>query len=409
LIGAVLSPALAALSTFSIPSDELSWKDAQQDPLSDALYLEVLDFERFDDGIVPIQPSLTIAVPAIPLDVVEEDLSQEDLDALFDFSQNVAQRDVVALERVVLEPESRTIEAGQVLIPRWGTFPRRAREVQILLGAGVAQISALMNVAESHPRPPVAEKFNKGLSLTPLGIFEQGLTIDRLEERLGWVFDGDPLTHFDRIDRVGQDVKQKWILFMDLGRYFPVRLIRFYPSPDVGVRVAAYTLSLGAPHTERTIAGLNLEDASVGRPGFPKFGSIGDTFPNWVIERRVPVSVADTVAMLFDPPSTIRYSRLDFEKCRRRSFPPWRREDVRHPRRRRLPEVHRAERPHVRSSLTPGSAPPIRPGVRRRVFMSCTTPTISASCPITSCTSRTGPAGSWSASTTTSCGICPRR
>ncbi len=131
LIGAVLSPALAALSTFSIPSDELSWKDAQQDPLSDALHLEVLDFERFDDGIVPIQPSLTIAVPAIPLDVVDEDLSQEDLDALFDFSQNVAQRDVVALERVVLEPESRTIEAGQVLIPRWGTFPRRAREVQI--------------------------------------------------------------------------------------------------------------------------------------------------------------------------------------------------------------------------------------------------------------------------------------
>ncbi len=313
LIGAVLSPALAALSTFSIPSDELSWKDAQQDPLSDALHLEVLDFERFDDGIVPIQPSLTIAVPAIPLDVVDEDLSQEDLDALFDFSQNVAQRDVVALERVVLEPESRTIEAGQVLIPRWGTFPRRAREVQILLGAGVTQISALMNVAESHPRPPVAEKFNKGLSLTPLGIFEQGLTIDRLEERLGWVFDGDPLTHFDRIDRVGQDVKQKWILFMDLGRYFPVRLIRFYPSPDVGVRVAAYTLSLGAPHTERTIAGLNLEDASVGRPGFPKFGSIGNTFPNWVIERRVPVNVADTVAMLFDPPSTMRYSRLDFD------------------------------------------------------------------------------------------------
>jgi len=60
-----------------------------------------------------------------------------------------------------------------------------------------------MNLAESLPRPPVAEKFNKGLSLTPLGIFEQGLTIDRLVERLGWVFDGDPLTHFDRIDRVG--------------------------------------------------------------------------------------------------------------------------------------------------------------------------------------------------------------
>jgi len=40
-------------------------------------------------------------------------------------------------------------------------------------------------------------------SHAPLGIFEQGLTIDRLEERLGWVFDGDPLTHFDRIDRVG--------------------------------------------------------------------------------------------------------------------------------------------------------------------------------------------------------------
>jgi len=45
---------------------------------------------------------------------------------------------------------------------------------------------------------------------------------------------------------------------MDLERYFPVRLIRFHPSPDVGVRVAAYTLSLGAPHAERT-----------GQEGFP--------------------------------------------------------------------------------------------------------------------------------------------
>lgn len=313
LIGAVLSPALAALSTFSIPSDELSWRDAQQDPLSNTFYLEVLDFERFDDGILPIEPSLTIAVPAIPLDVVEENLFPEDLDALLDFSRNVAQRDVVALERVVLERESRTIEAGEVLIPRWGTFPHRARDVQILLRAGITQIAALVNVAESHPRPPVAEKFNKGLSLTPLGIFEQGLTTDRLEERLAWVFDGDPLTHFERIDRVGQDVKQKWILFMDLGRYFPVRLIRFYPSPEIGVRVASYTLFLGVPHTERTIAGLSLEDTDIGQPGFPKFGEIGDTFPTWVVEQSVPVNVEDTVAVVFDPPRTMRYSRLDFD------------------------------------------------------------------------------------------------
>ena len=69
------------------PSDELSWKDAQQDPPSDGLYLEVLDFKRFDNGIVPMQPSLIIAVSAVPFDVVEEELSQEDLDALFDFSQ----------------------------------------------------------------------------------------------------------------------------------------------------------------------------------------------------------------------------------------------------------------------------------------------------------------------------------
>lgn len=307
------APVFAGLSVFSLPSEDLSWREAQQEPLSDTFFLEVIDFERFDGGIVPLEPSQLIEVPRIPLDVSEEELRQEDLDALFSFSQNIADYDVVALEPVVLEEDGRTIKSGEILIHRWNSFPLRAREVQILRQAGIVQIPALRNVAESHPRPPVAEKFNKGLNLTPLGIFEQGLTVDRLEERLGWVFDGDPLTHFERIDRVGQDVKQKWILLMDLGRYFPIRLIRFYPSPEVAVRVAAYTLSLGVPHTERTIAGLNLEDTAVGNPGFPKFNRISETFPTWVVEQSVPINVEDTVAVLFDPPSTMRYARLDFD------------------------------------------------------------------------------------------------
>ena len=171
----------------------------------------------------------------------------------------------------------------------------------------------MINVAESFPRPPGGDKYNKSLNLTALGRFERALTGIRLQEGLGRVFDGDPLTHFERIDRLGEDVTQKWILFIDLGHYFPIRLFRLYPSLEEPVRVSAYTFFRGLPETETVIAGLSLEDPITGPLGFPRFDRIGDTFPTFVPEASVPVNVEDTIAVVFDPLPKMRYARFDFQ------------------------------------------------------------------------------------------------
>ena len=200
-----------------------------------------------------------------------------------------------------------------VLVPRWSPFPRSLEAVQLLRRAGITEIEAMINVAESFPRPPSGDKYNKGLNLTPLGVFERALTDQRLQEGLWHVFDGDPLTHFERIDRVGQDVKQKWVLYIDLGRYFPIRLFRLYPSLEEPSRVSAYTFYRGLPGTEKVIAGLSLDDPSVGQLAFPRFTKIASTFPNFVPEASVPVNVEDTIAVVFDPQTYMRYVRFDFQ------------------------------------------------------------------------------------------------
>jgi len=321
LIGAGFEPASAERRVFSLPSEEQSWKDAQQDPLSVVRFLEVIDTEREDDAILPIESFEVIPVPPIDVDMPESEYSPDDPDSLFGFSRHIARYDVVAQNQVVLEDENRTIEPGDVLIPQWGNFPGRVRDVQILRRAGIEEIVALRNVAEGHPRPSSPAEFiqaleeglNLSLNLTTFGIFERAMRISILNDNLGYIFDGDPLSSFQRVDRIGQDVTQKWKLYIDLGRYFPVRMVRFYSNPQINLRPAAYTLFEGVPGTEREIAGLNLEDPTVGSLGFPEFIEIGDTFPTFAELQRMPVNVEDTVTVVFDPPRSRRYARLDFD------------------------------------------------------------------------------------------------
>jgi hypothetical protein len=297
----------AELKIFSIPGD-ISWSEAQQGPISEQRFLEVIDLQRASDGIAPIEPIRVVPVPLLEeIEAVDAVIDS----ILFEFSQNVARVDVVAIERAVVG--DRTVEPGQVLIPRWTSFPRGLENVQLLHLAGIDSIEAMINVANSFPRPPSGDKYNKGLNLTTLGIFERALTSQRLQEGLGRVFDGDPLTHFERIDRVGQDVKQIWTLYIDLGRFFPVRLVRMYPSPETPVRISAFTFFRGIAGTERNVAGLSLDDPKVGQLAFPVFTKIAPTFPNFVPEQSVPVNVEDTVSVIFDPPAKLRYSRLDFQ------------------------------------------------------------------------------------------------
>lgn len=301
----------AELRLFAIPGNT-TWADAKQGPLSESRFIEVIDFESYENGIGPITPLRVVPVPEISLALTATEVDAATDSSLFAFSLNVTRADVVAPTDIELE-DGTIVEAGTVLIPRWSPFPQSLEAVQLLRQAGITEIEALINVAESFPRPPGGDKYNKGLNLTTLGIFERALTDQRLQEGLGSVFDGDPLTHFERIDRVGQDVKQIWTLYIDLGRYFPIRLFRLYPSLEEPARVSAYTFHRGLPETEKIIAGLSLDDPSIGQLAFPRFTSIAPTFPTFVSEASVPVNVEDTIAVAFDPQAYMRYARFDFQ------------------------------------------------------------------------------------------------
>ena len=303
--------AAAELRLFAIPGNT-TWADANLGPLSESRFLEAIDFESYENGIGPIRPVRVVPLPEIPLALTADEVDAVTDSSLFAFSLNVTRADVVAPTDIELE-DGVIVEVGTVLVPRWSPFPRSLEAVQLLRRVGITEIEAMINVAESFPRPPGGDKYNKGLNLTTHGIFERALTQQRLQEGLGRVFDGDPLTHFERIDRVGQDVKQLWTLYIDLGRYFPIRLFRLYPSLEESSRVSAYTFFRGLPGTEKVIAGLSLDDPSIGQLGFPRFTSIASTFPTFVPEASVPVNVEDTIAVAFDPQPYMRYARFIFQ------------------------------------------------------------------------------------------------
>ena len=310
LLGWVINAA-AELRLLSIPGNS-TWGEVKQRSVSENTFIELVDIESYEDGIGPIAPVRTVPVPEIPLTLTSDEADAAIDSILFVFSLNVTRADVVALTDVERE-DGMIVEEGTVLVPRWSPFPRSLEAVQLLRRAGITEIEAMINVAESFPRPPGDDKYNKSLNLTTVGVFERALTGIRLQEGLGRVFDGDPLTHFERIDRVGEDVTQQWILYADLGHYFPIRLFRLYPSLEEPVRVSAYTFFRGLPGTETVIAGLSLEDPITGPLGFPKFTKIGETFPIFVPEASVPVNVEDTIAVMFDPPAKMRYARFDFQ------------------------------------------------------------------------------------------------
>ena len=301
----------AELRLLSIPGSS-TWGDVKQRSVSENTFIELIDLESYENGIGPIAPVRTVPVPEISLAVTADEVDASIDSSLFAFSLHVTRADVVALTDAE-RGDGTIVEEGTVLIPRWSPFPRSLEAVQLLRRAGITEIEAMINVAESFPRPPGGDKYNKSLNLTTLGRFERALTGIRLQEGLGRVFDGDPSTHFERIDRLGQDVTQQWRLYIDLGHYFPIRLFRLYPSLEEPVRVSSYTLFRGLPGTETVIAGLSLEDPITGPLGFPIFVKIGETFPTFVPEASVPANVEDTIAVAFDPPAPMRYARFDFQ------------------------------------------------------------------------------------------------
>ncbi|MFH1566663.1 MAG: FlgD immunoglobulin-like domain containing protein [Gemmatimonadota bacterium] len=347
LVSVAVEPSRAEVRSFRIPGD-ISWREAQQTPWptikSPKFYLNPIDFDRDAAGIAPLAPFRTVQVPSLPASLasladLDSVLTRADSTAMLSlagrlgwtasqvtalrqylrevglFGRNVARNDVVAAQPVLMAGRE-AVAAGQVLVSRFGDLPKAPQRVRLLRDAGVAQVEVLINVAESWPKPTTADpppsvldNFNKAVNLTSVGIFEVALRIDSLEAALGEVFDGDPISGFDRTDRPGQTLKKKFVLYIDLDQYFPIALVRSFPRPDNGLRLSSYVLRGGVPGTEKEIPGLNLFLA--GNVGFPKFASVGGTFPTFVELEAMPVNPRDTMSVRLDPPRSLRYLRLD--------------------------------------------------------------------------------------------------
>ena len=152
--------AVAELRLFAIPGNT-TWVDAKQGPLSENRFIEVIDLESYENGIGPITPSRTVPVPEVPLALTAAEVDAATDSSLFAFSLNVTRADVVAPIDIELE-DGAIVRAGTVLVSRWSPFPRSLEAVQLLRRAGITEIEAMINVAESFPRPPSGDKYNKG-------------------------------------------------------------------------------------------------------------------------------------------------------------------------------------------------------------------------------------------------------
>lgn len=334
ILASAIDPAGAEVRTYSIPGD-VSWEEAQQTPwptiTSPKFFLNPIDFSRVSDGIAPIAPFRTVAVPEVPaglagIAALDSVLARPDSSASLRLADrlNWGAPDIALLRGYLQEvgrfswnvSKNDVVAEGQVLVPRHGDLPGSPARVAALRAAGIEEIDVLINVAESFPKPTsadpppeVLDNFFTGVNLTSVGIFEVALRVDSLEQALAEVFDGDPISGFDRQDRPGQDLKQKFVLYIDLVHYFPVALLRSFPRPDLALRLSSYVLRAGVPDTEREIPGLNYFTA--GNVGFPKFTKIGGTFPTYVELESAPVNPRDTIRVPIDPPQFLRHFRLD--------------------------------------------------------------------------------------------------
>ena len=182
LSGLVVNAA-AELRLLSIPGNS-TWSDVKQRSVSENTFIELIDLESYEDGIGPIAPARMVSVPEISLALTSDETDAAIDSTLFAFSLNVTRADVVALTDAERE-DGTIVEEGTVLIPRWSPFPRSLEAVQLLRRAGITEIEAMINVAESFPRPPGGDKYNKSLNLTALGRFERALTGDTVARGFG--------------------------------------------------------------------------------------------------------------------------------------------------------------------------------------------------------------------------------
>ena len=228
------APAPASIVEWSIPGFT-SWHDAQQSPLFQQHAFQTIDFRLVAGGIAPADTTQTVAVPAIQN---AADPTPEEAEAVRVFGRHVA-RDSVFAQRSVVAGGSTLVHEGDLLLAPFADFPSDPQAVDRLRSAGVDSVRALVNVM--HALLAALDQRSRQQLLTSPSIYPF-LGREQLEVQLGNLIDGDPESAFVRIDQPGRDVKQKIVVFLDLGSRVPIGLVRFFPRPVGGVRINSYRI-----------------------------------------------------------------------------------------------------------------------------------------------------------------------
>ncbi len=333
---------MASVRTFAMPA-EMSWKDAQQEPLRRVAgeYLQLFDFDRISGSLLPIDPVEYVPVPDIPVDMspdtlvkylhadyypdeigrVREEIpehlrpvfTQEFRQSIFHFSRRIAREGVVAQQAATLD-DGRQVAVGTVMLRRLEDLPgnrdsrRSLAAVQDLIRAGVEEVPALINVAQMEPR---GRGYNKRIFVSTPTIFERAFLEGHQLTAFQRAMDGNPFTAFERVERHGISITKRMMFVVDLGRYWRIGLIRLYPTPGSGRLIDNYTIRRGLPGTARDIPGLVLEASGLGDHGFPRYRDIIETLPTFVIAQSNPSNRRDTVNVQFTPSSQVRHFRVD--------------------------------------------------------------------------------------------------
>jgi len=308
----------AQFTYFSFPED-ISWREARQDPFVASDYFESVDFKLSTEGIAPLDTTVFVHLPTF-IDSIQslDELTFQQLGEYQLFYQRVARDSVFAVEDVIVDGQT-LVSEGDLLIPAFGDFPRGLDGIQLLRQAGIDSIRALVSIPRAvlWPREPQV-RLDQGLLDSPT-IYEKQLNQRQKRDLLEALIDDDPMNAFYRIDTPNRPVeKRAVVIVIDMVWRFPIGLVRFYPRPlESPLPISAFGLEVHDGVTYK-----KGQEVSVSQRNYGNAASVS------VEEGSLPVysqllldqsNTVDTVAVFKDPPQYMKsfkfrsLSGLDFD------------------------------------------------------------------------------------------------
>jgi len=310
-----VGPARAQFTYFEIPED-ITWRQAQQQPFNEKNFIQSVDYTLVDGGIAPLDTTRWYQVPVF-VDRVAEDTGDtlfiEHPDSLAfkqrqeyeDFYRRVSRDSVFAARAVTVAGET-VFEENELLLAPLEDFPRDLTRIRLLRLAGIDSLRSMVNLANAvlGPRDPQVRFENWLMSPT---IYERQLNQRQKRDLLGALIDDDPINSFRRVDGLNRPVeKRAVVIIMDLTSRFPIGLIRFYPRPeDNPVPISAFGLETHDGVTYKRGQDTQVSQARVGS-NYLGLGAIVTTmegglpvYSQLVLEQS---NTVDTVAIELDPP-----------------------------------------------------------------------------------------------------------